>query len=360
MAWIDKIANIVITKKTKTTSQKTFGIPAVLATFAADLPNTAFAAHSRSYGDQDEVDADWLDEMTGAVLNASIYEALSGFFAQDPHPQAVILGRKETALITWAAAINTFEAEDSTWWALTAILDGSTLTDQAIEIEAIATAIEAERKFFMEATTDPNLQVAGTTNIAATLKTLKFKRTATFFHADASENIAMRVLSRVLYYDPGKATWAYKTAVGVTPDVFSLDAKAQAVLDYNSNIYHTVGGVDVTEQGKVASGEYIDIILGIDWLHARLQEAVFGALAEVAKFPFEDAGIVTMVGIVKQVLEKGVDQGILASGSISITYPSYADISVADREDRFLPDIDWSATLVGAIQSAKITGTVSV
>lgn len=58
-----------------------------------------------------------------------------------------------------------------------------------------------------------------------------------------------------------------------------------------ANFYSEVGGVNITQEGKVASGEWIDIIIGTDWLEARLRESVYSALVNNRKIPYDDTGI---------------------------------------------------------------------
>jgi hypothetical protein len=121
-----------------------------------------------------------------------------------------------------------------------------------------------------------------------------------------------------------------------------------------------IGGVGVTLDGKVASGEYIDIIIGTDWIEARLREAVFSALVNNRKLPYDDSGITAVVGLVKGVLNEAASAGILQADSIQVTAPTYAEIPQADKIARHLPGVKFTALYQGAIHRVTIQGTISV
>ena len=128
----------------------------------------------------------------------------------------------------------------------------------------------------------------------------------------------------------------------------------------NCNYYSEVGGVNITQEGKVASGEWIDIIIGTDWIEARLRENVFSALVNNRKSPYDDTGITLIEGLVKGVLNQAADAGILQKDSIVVSVPRYADIPQADKLARKLPNVKFSALYQGAIHRTTINGTISV
>lgn len=117
----------------------------------------------------------------------------------------------------------------------------------------------------------------------------------------------------------------------------------------------------------MASGEYIDVIRGRDWLTARLRERIFGLLANVRKVPYTQGGIDQVVSQVDAQLREGIGAGYL-SGDIPegqelpfiVTAPEIGDISQADKIARLLPDVAFTATLAGAIHAVEINGTIQV
>jgi hypothetical protein len=78
----------------------------------------------------------------------------------------------------------------------------------------------------------------------------------------------------------------------------------------------------------------------------------------VDKVPFTDAGIQMVVSPLKAALEEAKKNGILAS--YEINFPAVADVSITDKGRRFLPDIDFTGVLAGAIHGTKIHGVVTL
>ncbi|MCK5610319.1 DUF3383 family protein, partial [Candidatus Pacearchaeota archaeon] len=115
-----------------------------------------------------------------------------------------------------------------------------------------------------------------------------------------------------------------------------------------------------TQEGVVASGEFIDIIRGVDWIQARISEAVFTLLVNADKVPYTDPGVEMIKTEIQAILEQAVDNNVLVENTITITAPKVADVSSVDKANRFLPDIKFGATLAGAIHKVKIDGKLSV
>ncbi len=159
--------------------------------------------------------------------------------------------------------------------------------------------------------------------------------------------------------DPGSITWWGKTLTGITPDVLTTTAVTN-IKGKNCNIYETIGGVSVVHEGVVASGEFIDIIRGVDWIQARITENVFALMVNADKIPYTDPGVEMIKSEIQAVLEDAVDRGILVANTITITAPKVADVSSVDKANRFLPDVKFGATLAGAIHKVKIDGKLSV
>jgi hypothetical protein len=200
---------------------------------------------------------------------------------------------------------------------------------------------------------------SSTTDIAYVLNAANRDRSVICYKKAYADEFAAAWNGERLPFDAGEATWAFKTLSGVTTDTFTTTQR-NAVLNKSGNIYESVGGVSITQFGTVASEEYIDVIRGIDWLESRLQEEVLQLLINSDKVPYTDAGVQLVEGIIRGVLKEGVDQGLLAEGTIELTVPKVADVSAADKAGRILPDVEFSAQLAGAIHKVEITGVVTV
>jgi len=211
-------------------------------------------------------------------------------------------------------------------------------------------------------TASPTNVDTAATSLSKAFYESKENRSALIYHANAKQYANAAWVGRVLPYDPGSATWAFKTLSGVTVDKIQPSQRTLAE-NRNLNIYIPVGGVDITHPGRMSSGDWIDIVIGIDYMEARIRERVFGLLAGAAKIPYNDVGISVIGAALLGVLTDAANKGIIEQSSIDITLPTYAELQFTnypDVQNRHLPNIHFTATLIGAIQKVTIRGVVSV
>ena len=344
------IVNVNITRQTTSVAVAAFNVPMILSTFATSKTTAAFT-RARSYKSIQELADD------GWASTDAVYQAANAIFSQNPCVSQVIVGRADSQDDDVAASLAAIVAENSSWYGL--------IVDQAMIDKAadIAAWVEANKRIAFYWTTDENVPDATkNTDIAYVLKGKNYDRAVTIWHptptagADYPDAAWM---GEGFPYDPGTSTWAYKTLSGITADKVS-GTQETALQNKNCNYYSEVGGVNITQEGKVASGEWIDIIIGTDWIEARLREAVYGALVNNRKIPYDDSGITIIEGLVKSVLSQAASAGILQADSIEVTVPKYKDVPQADKLARKLPDVKFTALYQGAIHRTTINGTISV
>lgn len=259
----------------------------------------------------------------------------------------------ETVDINIADELDDLQASNDDWYGLVADAWG------ADEIEALATAIEsAGPKIYFAESQDSAIVSAVSSDIASTLQTAALDRTAIIYNADIDPSPAAAWLGLQLPTTPGSTTFKFKTLSTVTPTALATGGVTNAD-NKSCNTYTEVGGINITAEGVMASGEFIDVIRFVDWLTARTKENVFRALAINPKIPFTDSGIQAIVAEVEGVLRQGVfNRGINGDEDLTVTAPLAADVDANDRAGRLLPDIDFYATLAGAIHKAAIRGRV--
>ena len=231
------------------------------------------------------------------------------------------------------------------------------------EISAAAAWIEARKKIFVCNNMDHGIiDVAVTDDVASDLQSNSYARTALIYcMANLLNFSAAGWAGQRLPSDPGSSTWAYKTLAGVTVDTKLTGAHLSSIEGKNANHYTSVASVAVTRYGTTAAGEFIDVTRFIDWLDARIKERIFGILINNEKIPYTDAGVDLMRGAILAQLRQGIDAGGLAADPApTVTAPLVADIDAADKANRILPDIEFQATLAGAIHKLVISGTLSV
>ena len=344
------IVEVNITRQTTSVAVAAFNVPLILSQFATNKTTTAFT-RARVYGSVAEMASD------GWASTDAVYKIANAIFSQNPSVNKIVVGRKDSNDATIDAALNAIANENNDWYGI--------VVDQALvsSFADVASWVETAKKFAIFWITDVNAyDPSKSTDLASVLKLANRNRSAVVWHATptgGADYPDAAWMGEGFPYEPGTSTWAYKTLNGVTPDTL-LASQETALNGKNCNYYTTVGGVSITQEGKVASGEYIDIIIGTDWIEARLREAVYSALVNNRKIPYDDTGIAMIEGLVKGVLNEAASKGILQADSIAVTVPKYADIPQADKLARKLPDVKFSALYQGAIHSVTINGTISV
>jgi hypothetical protein len=245
-------------------------------------------------------------------------------------------------------------AADSDWYGL--LLD----SNGAAEVSAAAAWVESAKKVFGYVTSDTaHLASGSTTCLAYTLKAAGYTRTDGIYHPELGTATAWAAAAwkaRQFVGAPGSATAAFKSLAGVSS--YDLTRAQRAALEsYNLNFYTTAGALALTFPGKIASGEWIDVVRDLDWMRSRLQEGVFGVLVANEKVPFTDEGIGLVAASVRAVLTAAVAAGVLAS--FSLTVPRASAVSTANKTARNLPGVTFTGVLAGAIHTTAVTGRVS-
>ena len=247
--------------------------------------------------------------------------------------------------------------EDSDWYGICAV------DRTQAQVQKVADWTESNAKLFITASADADIvdttDAADSTTIAAYLKSNSYVRSAVLYNALAATAYPDAAwLGRCLPLDAGSITWAFKTLSGATPDTLTATQRTNA-LAKNANIYETVAGVSITQFGTTGEGEFLDVTRGIDWLKSEMQADIYQMLVAQDKVPYTDKGIAAVEGKVRGALERGIDRGFIAAIT-SITTPAAADVSAANKAARLLQDVEFVATLSGAIHTAQIQGTVTV
>jgi hypothetical protein len=253
------------------------------------------------------------------------------------------------------ADVTAIRTEDDDWYAL--ILD----SNSQAEVESIAVTIETLAKIFVPNTMDTDVKDGSGGSVADTLNAASYARTGLLFSGNALLNYAGAAwLGGQLPRDPGSSTWAFKTLATIAADPLT-PTEITNLEGLEVNHYQRIAGIDITRQGVMAGGEFIDITRGIDFITARMQERVFGLLASNPKVPFTDAGVDLVRGEMLAVLGLAVGQSILAEDpEPTVTAPLVANVSTADKAIRQLPDMNFDGTLAGAIHRVVIRGTLTV
>lgn len=247
------------------------------------------------------------------------------------------------------------------WYGLSAV------TQVASDLEQIAQYIESQKKIYIGDTNDAACLTTSTTDIASILKGLSLKRSGVIYTAESNDGKASAWMGGQLPKVPGSTTWKFKTLAGCTVDKFTATQRSIAigngiagVVGKNLNIYEATGGSNITKEGFMAGGQFIDITIGVDWLESNIQSGVFNLLVSEDKVPYTDQGLAQIENAIRAVLNQGAVNGLVDGSTIVVSIPPVAQQSVSDRANRILNNVKFSCRLAGALHFVVIQGVVTV
>lgn len=285
-------------------------------------------------------------------------------FSQNPKPDKIYIairksasGTDEDIALTLARAART-----PGWYALCpAGIPESAYSD-------IAAWVEAQEKLFVYSYVGASDPVT-----ASNYRSVSYYGKVTSAQAESEvpvENKYLGVAAAVkcLSYQSGSETWAFKGLAGVTPSELT-DSEIATLEASNVNYFEAVAGLNVTRNGKVKAGEWIDVIRFRDWLTNDMRVRVANVLLLNSKVPYTTAGISLIKSAMIASLSAGQtnggimgteygDDGTTRYGYI-VSVPNAASVPVSERAARILNNCKFEAYLAGAIHLVKITGSLT-
>ena len=181
------------------------------------------------------------------------------------------------------------------------------------------------------------------------------------------------ISGKMLPQDAGARTWDIQPLGAVTAD--KLSGTAQTNLGAkNANWYTSVGRVPVTGGpkpgggGKLASGRYIDVQRGADWLEVNLQADLFALMVnEGGSLGYDADGFQKVESAIALRLDDGLTKGFLtpfvsgvfAGQNYNILMPDLATIPQDDKTNRLLEGIKINALIRGKIHNLAADLTLS-
>lgn len=259
------------------------------------------------------------------------------------------------AVESWTNTLEAVQAVNDTWYALTAA------THIESDVLALAGAIEAKKKIYATSSSALDIKTSVTTDLFSQLQDLGYQRTFGMWSATAdSEFPECSWVGYQLQERPGSNTWAYKSLSGLTVSTLS-DTESTNIKAKAGSTYENVGGLNVTVGAKMFGGEWIDVMVFVDWLEARLRERIWFRLANSKKIPYTQAGATILETEVRAQLREGIRVGGLAeSPAPVISVPDITTIAPNLRAQRRFDGLEFEARLAGAIHFVSIAGRVTV
>lgn len=272
-----------------------------------------------------------------------------------------------------AEALAAISAENSDWYGvITSTRSETDLLDE--EIINTAEWVEANEKLFIVSSNSAGvISPSARTDTASYLQQRQFFRTALYYHKDAEKEwLETAVAANRFTFYPGSETWANVRLAGITYDNLK-EGEAITAQRKNANTFEPFRNFAITQNGKVAAGEWIDVIRFRDWLAEQIKVNVMSVLVNLrnnkGKVPYTDGGIAIITTAMRQALDLGVTRGGIAPEEVDdemrvipsyvITAPRAANVSSNDKANRVLNDIGFTARLAGAIHAVTIKGNLT-
>lgn len=261
--------------------------------------------------------------------------------------------------------LTAINAEDSDWY-------GFGITSRvSSDIQDAAAWAETETKLFGYATAEAGaISAASSSDTPYLLKQNNYYRTFGFYHAAAATDFPeLAVMARKFAIKPGGESWANTKLSGVSSDNLT-ETQFNAAKAKNCNTFEPFrNSTSITQIGKVAAGEWIDVIRFRDWLQEEIRVNIFNLLINREKVPYTDAGIASIESKIDEAMQLGQRRGGIAPTEYDddgneipgyvIEVPLAANISANTKALRTLEDVTFTARLAGAIHVVEVTGSLA-
>jgi hypothetical protein len=253
---------------------------------------------------------------------------------------------------SWTEALDAVIAENNDWYAL--VSEVHTKTEQ-LELTA---AIQAQHKIYVTSTTDVNSISTATTDLGYLNKNSGVTRTSTIYLPTASTEFPEAAwVGALLPQVVGAASWNFKRAALVSASNLSSTARTN-LRNKNVNMFTTVAGVNIFQDGVMADGRPMSEIIISDWIHARMQEQIYFRLINLLKIPFTRAGFAVIEGEMRSVLQQAQSNG--AIDTFSVISPDPLAIPSNQRAQGIAGTFTFTARLAGEVKNVIIRGTLTI
>lgn len=230
----------------------------------------------------------------------------------------------------------------------------------AIEITAVSSYIEGTSKIHSATSQDDDILTSAVDDIGSTLKAAAYNRSWVNYHQTPHAGISPGEFGKNLPTTPGSITWKFRTLAGIAASVLTANEIVNLQAK-NVGFYREVQGVNITCDGKAASGQFIDTQRLCDWLKARIQESVFSLFVNQDKIAYTDEDLGLVDNAIRGVLSLGVSNNAIAPDpEFTVTVPKAVDIAANSKANRVLPDVEFEAVQAGAVHSAVINGRLTL
>jgi hypothetical protein len=279
-----------------------------------------------------------------------VYKAANTIFMQDNAPAKIAVCATEGKASVWLTDVSNIGRN---WRQLLVVSEGD-----AVAVKDIMTAVEliANKMYFADLeTTD-----ATTLTVANINRTVLFYCNSTTDHPSPAAALVGATAGR------SAGSFTYKNIIlkGIAPQNLT-DSEINAIHAKGGITFVTKAGDNVTTEGKVAGGEYVDIVDSQDYIISNLEYQTQKTLNNMAKIPYDNTGIAMLESIAANVLRDAYNNGIIAtnedgSAAYAVDYGKRETTTDGDRAARRYINGQFAFTLAGSIHDVQITGEIII
>lgn len=353
---IGQVVEVYISRETAQIDTASFNIPLLMVSLPDTVDNTDPQAPVNVPADVTERVKQFSSAAavaeeygTGSTAHQMAVKLMGG----DTRPAIFMVGVKNSTE-TYTQGLNAISAYNDDWYMLA--IDSKVEAD----IKGVAAVIQAERKMFGASSADADiLDAAVLDDIGSFLSDGNYDRTFLVYHAQAATEFPeVAWIGGQVSEVPGSNTWNFKPGAGV--QVSRLSLTQMLTLDAKHvNYYRRLGGVNMFSTGVTSQGEWIDTMIGLDWVQARIQEQIFYRLATKKKIPMTQAGATIIEAEIRSVLSQGVQNNFIADApAYTVTSPDVLAIPEVQRAQRIMGDFRFTFRMAGAVHKVIVRGTV--
>lgn len=331
---ISDVKVIISTKKVP--GKRAFGMPLLLASMETAAVLYTVCAN--------------IDEVKKVFPETTpTYKAAATLFMQDNAPSKIaVCGSTEKATTA-------LEKEWDKDWRQLILVSNEKEGDDTFDV--ISTYIEAKKdKMFFAHISDV---------IAITTAIKKNERTVAFCHKGGADTFPQAALvGATAGLDTGSFTYKNTILKGVESEVFT-DAELDAIHAAGAICFLAKAGDNVTSEGKVLSGEYVDIIDSKDYVVKNIEYSIQKVLNSAKKIPYDNNGIAMLESATINVLKDAYNKGMIAikedgMPDYSSTFATRDNTAASDRAERKYLNGSFSFGLAGAIHNVEIHGEIII
>lgn len=283
--------------------------------------------------------------IAGMTTLSPAYLAAAAFFGGDIVPDTLIIGQKLASDADHAAAlVRIFNAGAKPYFV-------TAETRVFAEQQAMNTYLSTKGKNFVAVSNLPADIVEANDSSAEVMNSDR----CLYLYEEADTYNDLRVVSYMAAREPG--SWALdstKLQNAVKLDI--TDTEYDEALANRMNFFTDFGGNIVLQDGKTSGGEWIDVMVSLDWVNARIEEELALLKIKLDRVEYTEKGIGLERAAIMSVLGRAQDMGIFSTWEL--TSESAESQGSTIRGTREYKGHKWTATIIGSIKYTEVSGNV--